>query len=312
MRVILRENIENLGKKGDIVKVAPGYGRNFLIPKKLAIEVTATNAKMIAIEQTALQKGLEQEMSTYNELIQSLDQISLTFTRKTGEKDIIFGSVSSTDIRDALEDLGFNIEKKKIILDEPIKRLGHYTVSVKVFHEERAEIKIEVVKEGAPIEESKVDEVPAVKEEKEAVPVAREGPAAASTEEAATEEERKMEAGPEEIPVEGKKAEPEPESKEDAAEIEAVPEEPPAESQETVQEEKIMDDTEKEKPPAPVDEETGDESSDEAVIIEAQATEEEEPEEIEEKEAIDTDSKEAATQEKPSDEKEEEDKDKGA
>ena len=156
MRIILRENIENLGKKGDIVKVASGYGRNFLIPKKMAMEVTSTNAKMIAIERAALQKGLEQEMSTYNELIQSLDQISLSFTRKTGEKDVIFGSVSSTDIRDALEDLGFNIEKKKIILDEPIKRLGHYTVPVKVFHDERAEIKIEVVKEGAPTEEPKV------------------------------------------------------------------------------------------------------------------------------------------------------------
>ena len=154
MRVILRENIENLGKKGDIVKVAPGYGRNFLIPKKMAIEVTPNNAKMIAIEQAALQKGFEEERSAYTELIQRLNQVSLSFSRKTSEKDVIFGSVSSTDIRDALEDLGFDIEIKKVVLDEPIKRLGHYTVPLKIFHEERAEIKIEVVKEGAPLEKS--------------------------------------------------------------------------------------------------------------------------------------------------------------
>jgi large subunit ribosomal protein L9 len=167
MRVILRENIENLGKKGDIVKVAPGYGRNFLIPKKMAVEVTPTNAKMIAIEQAALQKGFEQEKSAYGEVIERLNQVSLSFTRKTSEKDVIFGSVSSTDIRDALANLGFEIEKKKIILDEPIKRLGHYTIPLKIFHEERAEIKIEVAKEGAPPEKPEQTTVP--KDEAEAV-----------------------------------------------------------------------------------------------------------------------------------------------
>jgi len=169
MRVILRENIENLGKKGDIVKVAPGYGRNFLIPKKMAIEVTPSNARMIAIEQAALQKGFEEERSAYTELIQRLNQVSLSFSRKTSEKDVIFGSVSSTDIRDALEDLGFDIEKKKIVLDEPIKRLGHYTVPLKIFHEERAEIKIEVVKEGAPLEKSETEDRAEPKKEADTV-----------------------------------------------------------------------------------------------------------------------------------------------
>jgi large subunit ribosomal protein L9 len=242
MRVILRENIENLGKKGDIVKIAPGYGRNFLIPKKMAMEVTPTNAKMIAIEQAALQKGLEQEMSTYNELIQGLNQISLSFIRKASEKDVIFGSVSSTDIRDALEDLGFNIEKKKIILDEPIKRLGHFTVPVKVFHEERAELKIEVVKEGAPTEEPKAEEAPAVKEEKEDVPIARKKPVVESTKEAAPEEEKEIEAIPEEIPQESPETAQEAESQEEEVLKEAEPEEPPAESQETEQEEKSTED----------------------------------------------------------------------
>ena len=150
MRVILRDNIENLGKKGDIVNVAPGYGRNYLIPKKMAIEVTSRNSKMIAIEQKALQKGFEKEKASYQELIDRLNAVTLSFVRKTSEKDVIFGSVSSTDIRDALIAQGLEVEKRKIILDEPIKRLGNYTVPIKIFHEERAEVKIEVVKEGEP------------------------------------------------------------------------------------------------------------------------------------------------------------------
>jgi large subunit ribosomal protein L9 len=150
MRVILRENIENLGKKGDIVNVAPGFGRNYLIPKKIAIEVTSRNKKMIEIEQKALQKGFEKEKATYQELIDRLKEVTLSFTRKTSEKDVIFGSVSSTDIRDSLVAMGFEVEKKKILLDEPIKRLGNYTVPIKIFHEERAEVKLEVVREGEP------------------------------------------------------------------------------------------------------------------------------------------------------------------
>ncbi|MGB6867753.1 MAG: 50S ribosomal protein L9 [Candidatus Aminicenantaceae bacterium] len=150
MRVILRENIENLGRKGDIVNVASGYGRNYLIPKKIAIEVTSRNMKMIEIEQKALQKGFEKELASYQELTDRLNAVTLSFKRKTSEKDVIFGSVSSTDIRDALAAQGFEVEKKKILLDEPIKMLGNYTVLIKTFHEERAEVKLEVVKEGEP------------------------------------------------------------------------------------------------------------------------------------------------------------------
>jgi large subunit ribosomal protein L9 len=157
MRVILRENIENLGRKGDVVNVAPGYGRNYLIPKKIAIEVTSRNMKMIEIEQKVLQKGFEKERASYQELTDRLNAVTLSFTRKTSEKDVIFGSVSSADIRDALAAQGFEVEKKKILLDEPIKRLGNYTVPIKIFHEERSEVKLEVVKEGEP----------GVKEEKE-------------------------------------------------------------------------------------------------------------------------------------------------
>lgn len=147
MRIILKENVDKLGKKGDIVDVARGFGRNYLIPKKLALEVTPSNMKMIELEQQFLKKKLEKEELTYQELIQKLNQTTLSFTRKAGEKDVIFGSVSSSDIKEALDALGFEIEKKKISLDEPIKRLGNYTVPIRAFHEEQAEIKVNVISE---------------------------------------------------------------------------------------------------------------------------------------------------------------------
>lgn len=153
MKIILKENIENLGKRGDVIDVADGYGRNYLIPRKLAIKVTPSNMKMIEMEQKALRKKLEQEVLSFQGEIEKLNQISLSFERKAGDKDVIFGSVSTTDIKEALEKQGIEIEKKKILLPEPIKRLGNFTVAVKVFHDEQAEIKVEVKKEGAEEEE---------------------------------------------------------------------------------------------------------------------------------------------------------------
>jgi large subunit ribosomal protein L9 len=150
MKILLKESIENLGKKGDVVNVAAGHGRNYLIPKKMAIEVTAANMKMIEMIQKSLRKGLEKEMKVYQSLIERLNAVTLTFARKTADKDTLFGSVSVTDIRDALAELKFDIEKKKILLDDPIKRLGNYAVPIKVFQDERAEIKLEVVREGEP------------------------------------------------------------------------------------------------------------------------------------------------------------------
>jgi large subunit ribosomal protein L9 len=147
MKVILKENIDSLGKKGDIVNIAPGYGRNYLIPKKLALKVTATNMRMIEKEQAALRKGLEKDMASFQSLVQQLNEVTLTFIRKAGDRDAIFGSVSLADIKEALDKLNFNIEKKKILLDDPIKKLGNFTIPIKVFQDERAEVKIEVIKE---------------------------------------------------------------------------------------------------------------------------------------------------------------------
>ena len=162
MKVILKQDVENVGRKGDIVNVAPGYGRNYLIPKKLALEVTASNLKMISIEQQALKKKIEQERLSYQELIRKLNQVTLSFRRKAGEKDHIFGSVSASDIKEELGKLGFDIDKKKLVLDEPIKRLGNYAVPVKVYHDDKAEIKVAVVKDeeaGANAAEEKKAEI---------------------------------------------------------------------------------------------------------------------------------------------------------
>lgn len=170
MKVILKDNIENLGRKGDIVEIAPGYGRNYLIPKKLALEVSLSNMKMIEMEQQALKKRLEKEVLSYQELIQQLNQTTLSFVRKAGEKDIIFGSVSSSDVKEALDKVGFEIDKKKILLIEPIKRLGNFTVAIKVYHEQQAEVKIEVIKEEEEgKEKKKVEEENVLEEKKEVI-----------------------------------------------------------------------------------------------------------------------------------------------
>jgi large subunit ribosomal protein L9 len=153
MRVILKQDVDKLGRKGDVVNVAVGFGRNFLIPKKLAVEVTDSNVKMIEIERAALKKKVEVERKSFQGLVEKLNQTSLTFARRAGEKDVIFGSVSSGDIRDELAKLGLEVDKKKILLDEPIKRLGNFTVPIKIYHDDRAAVKVVIVKEAVEGEE---------------------------------------------------------------------------------------------------------------------------------------------------------------
>jgi large subunit ribosomal protein L9 len=191
MKIILKENIENLGKKGDIINVAAGYGRNYLIPKKMALEITPTNTKMIEIEQQALKKGLEKEMETYQTLIEQLNEVALTFKRKAGDKDSIFGSVSNADIKDALSNLNFDIEKKKILLPDPIKKLGNYKVPIKIFHDQTAEISLEVSREGTPDQEPSPP--PDDKKEEAAPPKVKKDEAAseAPVEENVSHEEKK-------------------------------------------------------------------------------------------------------------------------
>ena len=150
MKVILKQDVENLGRKGDVVNVASGYGRNYLIPRKLALEVTASNLKMIEIEGAALKKKAEQERASFQETIQKLNQVTLSFSRKSTEKDHIFGSVTAADIKEALDAQGFAVDKKRIVLPEPIKQLGSHKVTIKVYHDDKAEIQVDVVAEEEP------------------------------------------------------------------------------------------------------------------------------------------------------------------
>ncbi|MEW5901135.1 MAG: 50S ribosomal protein L9 [Acidobacteriota bacterium] len=149
MKVILKQDVENLGRKGDLLNVSAGYGRNYLIPRKLALEVIPSNLKMVEIERQALKKKLEKERLSYQDLIRRLNDVTLTFWRRAGEKDMIFGSVNAADVKEALDKLGFEIEKKKIVLDEPIKRLGNYTIPVRVFHDDKATLRVEVLRQSA-------------------------------------------------------------------------------------------------------------------------------------------------------------------
>ena len=157
MKVILKQDVEKVGHRGDILNVSAGYGRNYLIPKKLALEVTPANVKMIEIERQALKKKADEERQSFQSLIQKLDQVSLSFIRRAGEKDIIFGSVSATDIKEELDKMGFDIDKKRVLLDEPIKRLGNFTVPVKVYHDDRAQLKVVVLREEGAAEEKKTE-----------------------------------------------------------------------------------------------------------------------------------------------------------
>jgi large subunit ribosomal protein L9 len=148
MEVILKEDVSSLGHRGEVVKVAEGYGRNFLLPKKLAIEANAANKAVIEqMKQSSVRKSAK-EKTEAEELQKQVDQVSLEFARKTGEKDHLFGSVTSADIAQALEHKGFTIDRRKVVLDEPLKQLGEFHVPVKLHRDVTAHVKVTVVAEA--------------------------------------------------------------------------------------------------------------------------------------------------------------------
>lgn len=147
MEVILKEDVAKLGSRGDVVKVAEGYGRNYLIPKKLAIEATAANRAVIEQMKAAAVRRLAREKGDAEALAQQLAGVELAFTRKSGEHDQLFGSVTSSDIAHELEHKGFNIDRRKIQLDEPLKAIGEFNVPVKLHRDVTVPVKVKVQKD---------------------------------------------------------------------------------------------------------------------------------------------------------------------
>lgn len=147
MQVILKENVENLGQAGDLLNVAPGFARNYLLPKKLALLANAKNVKQLEHQKRIKQAIREKIVKDCEKISRTLESLSLTIVRKAGENDRLFGSVTSMDIAEALLKEGINIDKKKISLNEPIKSLGIYTASVNLHQEITAKLKVWVVKE---------------------------------------------------------------------------------------------------------------------------------------------------------------------
>jgi len=148
MQIILQEDVDKLGHRGDVVTVKPGYARNFLLPKKLAIEATPGNMKALERIRGALSKKTATELEAAKKQAELLSQVSASFTRKTGENDQMFGSVTTGDIAEALKTQGYEVDKRQIQLGEPIKSLGEFPVTIKVFRDVTAEIKVSVAKEA--------------------------------------------------------------------------------------------------------------------------------------------------------------------
>jgi len=155
MEVILKEDIVNLGHRGDLVKVADGYGRNFLLPRKLALQATETNKAVVEQMKNAAARRAATEKALAEALVIKLEPVVLDFTRKSGEAGHLFGSVTSADIATALEAKGFEIDRRKIQLDEPLKTVGDFSVAIKLYREVTAHIKVNVMAEAteeAPVE----------------------------------------------------------------------------------------------------------------------------------------------------------------
>jgi large subunit ribosomal protein L9 len=145
MKLILKENIEHLGQIGDIVKVAPGYARNYLLPKGFAIEATDKNAKALDHAKRQLAYKKNKNLETAKNLIAKLEALTIQLTHQAGEEGKLFGSVTNMEIAAFLKDNGFDVDRKKIVLAEPIKQLGEYSVPVKIHPEIAATLKVTVV-----------------------------------------------------------------------------------------------------------------------------------------------------------------------
>jgi large subunit ribosomal protein L9 len=152
MEVILKEDVPNLGLRGEVVKVADGFGRNYLLPRKMAMQATAANKAVIEQMKAAAERRSATEKAQAEQLVTKLDPVVLSFTRRSGEAGHLFGSVTSADIAAELEKQGFEVDRRKIQLGEPLKSLGEYRIAIRLHREVTARVTVKVlaeVEEGA-------------------------------------------------------------------------------------------------------------------------------------------------------------------
>ena len=148
MEVILREHVDNLGRRGDVVKVTPGYARNYLLPRKLALAVTENNKRQIEREKKLAEARDMEEKSAAEAVAARIAALDIEIARRVGENNTLYGSVTSQDIAQALKDKGFEIDRRKILLPDPIKTLGENTVPVKLHRDVTAQLKVTVGKDA--------------------------------------------------------------------------------------------------------------------------------------------------------------------
>jgi large subunit ribosomal protein L9 len=147
-KILLREDVDDLGARGEIVRVRAGYARNYLLPRKLAVEATGSNVKQIEGERAALLKKEASERSTAEGQAELVGKLVFEFKRKAGEQGALYGSVTSMDIAEALKERGYEIDRHRLHLREPIKRLGEFTVPLRLHREVSVDLQIKVVAEG--------------------------------------------------------------------------------------------------------------------------------------------------------------------
>jgi large subunit ribosomal protein L9 len=148
MEVILREHVDNLGRRGDVVKVTPGYARNYLLPRKLALAVTDNNKRQIDREKKLGEARDLEERSAAEAVAARLAAVEIDIARRVGENNTLYGSVTSADIAQALHAKGFEVDKRKITLADPLKALGETIVPVKIHRDVTAQVKVRVVAES--------------------------------------------------------------------------------------------------------------------------------------------------------------------
>src|SRR5436190_9758084 len=148
MEIILREHVENLGRRGEIVKVADGYARNYLLPRKLALVATEGNRKQVERERVKFEAKEADDQRVADALAQRLASVEVVIVRKVGETEALYGSVTTVDIADALAAKGIEVERRKLQLHEPIKQLGEFDVPIKLHRDVTAHVKVKVVAEG--------------------------------------------------------------------------------------------------------------------------------------------------------------------